>query len=395
MQRIALPERIHWKQTAREAGFAFHTIEGERYWDERGAYRFSLQQIEQDIEDPTLELHEMAMSIVAEAVNSEEMLTRLAVPRPMWELVRHSWQRGDAHLYGRMDLAYNGHGPAKLYEFNYDTPTSLYEAAFFQWVWLEDQIKAGVLPAHADQFNSIQDKLILAFASLGKALQKPLHLASCEGSTEDLGTVEYLRDCAHQAGLKTHLLHVEDIGWDSKHKEFVDVDNTPIELLFKLYPLEQMFEDGFAKHLTDSPMQLIEPAWKTILSNKGLMPLLWERFPGHPNLLACHFEDAQSAQSPVPTGWVRKRLFSREGANIDMGLTNGDRVSSDGEYGEGPSVLQAIAPLTRFEDEQGVGGYALVGSWVVGDQPAGMGIREDDTLITKDTARFVPHFIDG
>ena len=395
MQRIALPERIHWKQTAREVGFQFHTIDGERYWDERGAYRFSLQQVENDIEDPTLELHEMAMSIVAEAVNSEEMLTRLAVPNSMWDLVRHSWQRGDAHLYGRMDFAYNGHGPAKLYEFNYDTPTSLYEAALFQWVWLEDQIKAGVIPAGSDQFNSIQDKLVLAFASLGQALKKPLHLASCEGSIEDLGTVEYLRDCAHQAGLKTHLLHVEDIGWDEKNKEFVDLENTPIELLFKLYPLEQMFEDGFAQHLTTSPMQLIEPAWKTILSNKGLLPLMWERFPGHPNLLASHFEAPDQAGSAVPTGWVRKRLFSREGANIDMGLLNGERLSSDGEYGDAPSVLQAVAPLTRFTDDNGVGGYALIGSWVVGDQPAGMGIREDDTLITKDTARFVPHFIDG
>lgn len=393
MQRIALAERPHWKQTAQDLGFQFHTIDGERYWDERGAYRFTLNQVEQDIEDPTQELHEMAMSIVAEAVNSEALLTRLGVPQKMWDLVRHSYERGDAHLYGRMDFAYNGRGPAKLFEFNYDTPTSLYEAALFQWIWLEEQIKAGVLPRGADQFNSIQDKLVLAFASLGKAIQKPLHLASCRGSVEDRGTVDYLRDCAHQAGLRTHVLDVEDIGWDRNHKEFVDEENNPIELLFKLYPLEHMFQDEFAQHLATSPMQFIEPAWKTILSNKGVLPLLWERFPGHPNLLASHFEDESQASSPVPTGWVRKHLFSREGANIDMGLLDGERVSSGGDYTDSPTILQAVAPLTKFTDEKGVGGYALIGSWVVGDQPAGMGVREDETLITKDTARFVPHFI--
>ncbi len=32
--------------------------------------------------------------------------------------------------------------------------------------------------------------------------------------------------------------------------------------------------------------QWVEPLWKSILSNKGLMPLLWRFFPGHPNLLA-------------------------------------------------------------------------------------------------------------
>lgn len=394
MKRIALPERPTWKQTAAELGFQFHTIGGERYWDERGAYRFTLAQVENDIEDPTQEIHEMAMSIVDEVVGSEELLTRLGVPSKMWDLVRHSRERGDAHLYGRMDFAYNGQGPAKLYELNYDTPTSLYEAAVFQWVWLEEQIKAGVLPRHADQFNSLQEKLVLAFASLGRAIQKPLHLASCHGSVEDRGTVEYLRDCAHQAGLRTTLLDVEDIGWDSKNQEFVDLSNTPIELLFKLYPLEHMFQDEFAQHLATTSMQFIEPAWKTILSNKGILPLLWERFPGHPNLLASQFEDASTVNSPVPTGWVRKRLCSREGANIDLGLMDGERVSSDGDYNDSPTIPQSVAPLTKFTDENGVGGYALIGSWVVGDMPAGMGVREDETLITKDTARFVPHFIE-
>ncbi|MFP3561868.1 glutathionylspermidine synthase family protein [Paraburkholderia sp. SIMBA_049] len=32
-------------------------------------------------------------------------------------------------MYGRFDFSYDGHGTAKLIEANYDTPTSLYEAA--------------------------------------------------------------------------------------------------------------------------------------------------------------------------------------------------------------------------------------------------------------------------
>ena len=30
---------------------------------------------------------------------------------------------------------------------------------------------------------------------------------------------------------------------------------------------------------------MLEPAWKAALSNKGLLPVLWEMFEGHPNLL--------------------------------------------------------------------------------------------------------------
>nr|WP_232063857.1 glutathionylspermidine synthase family protein [Undibacterium sp. YM2] len=28
----------------------------------------------------------------------------------------------------------------------------------------------------------------------------------------------------------------------------------------------------------------------------------------------------------------------------------------------------------------------------MGDEPAGIGIREDETLITKNTSRFIPHY---
>ena len=44
-----------------------------------------------------------------------------------------SWKRRDASLYGRFDLRYDGQGPAKLLEYNADTPTSLFETAVFQW----------------------------------------------------------------------------------------------------------------------------------------------------------------------------------------------------------------------------------------------------------------------
>ena len=78
---------------------------------------------------------------------------------------------------------------------------------------------------------------------------------------------------------------------------------------------------------------------------------------------------------------------SREGANIEMHLDDGSVQRSDGPY-DGPAILQKAHPLTRFE-----GGYPLIGSWVIGDHACGIGIREDDSAITRDSARFVPHAI--
>lgn len=382
MKRVPIVERGDWRAQAAECGFRFHTIDGTRYWDERAYYAFGLRQVEDDLEDPSAELHAMAMDLVEEIVAREALMERLAIPAAFRDWIADSWRRREPHLYGRLDLAYDGTGPAKLYELNYDTPTSLFEAAFFQWRWLEDQREAGRLPAGADQFNSIHEALVARFGQLAAQLPPPLYFAAARDSDEDQGTVDYLRDCAAQAGLHGQTIALEDIGLAADGR-FTALDDTVIGALFKLYPLEDMFADDFGQALPGSGLRLLEPPWKALLSDKGLLPLLWERHPGHPNLLEAHFDDG----GELPPGWVRKPLHSREGANVEMRLDDGRRVASAGPYA-GPCIRQRLHALPRFD-----GGYALVGSWIVGDAACGIGIREDDGPITGDGARFVPHAI--
>ncbi len=61
----------------------------------------------------------------------------------------------------------------------------------------------------------------------------------------------------------------------------------------------------------------------------------------------------------------------------------------EGPYGAGGFIRQGLATLPRFD-----GRHALIGSWIVGDEPAGLCLREGDGPITTDRARFVPHVID-
>ncbi|WP_371184351.1 glutathionylspermidine synthase family protein [Xanthomonas sacchari] len=382
MKRIAIVERGDWRAQAAEYGFRFHTIDGQRYWDERAYYAFSLRQIERDLEDPSAELHAMAMGLLDEIVASEALMQRLAIPPAFRDWIADSWRRREPHLYGRLDLAYDGRGPAKLYELNYDTPTSLFESAFFQWQWLEDQRAQGRLPDDADQFNSIHETLLERFAALAGGLPPPLYFAAVRDSEEDQGTIAYLRDCAAQAGVGGELIAIEDIGLSSDGR-YTDLDDTVIGALFKLYPLEDMFAERFGQALPGSGLRLLEPPWKALLSNKGILPLLWERHRGHPNLLPAAFDDGTT----LPPGWVRKPLHSREGANIVLHLDDGRVLESDGPYA-GPYIRQQAHPLPAFE-----GRYPMVGSWIVGDRACGIGIREDDGPITRDSARFLPHAI--
>ncbi len=126
MKKVPIAERAGWRSYAESVGFNFHTFDGEPYWDESAYYQFGLQQIEQDIEDPTEQIHQMALSLVPEILASEQLLQQLDVPEFYWDWIADSWRTQQPHLYGRLDLAYDGKGPAKLLELNYDTPTSLY-----------------------------------------------------------------------------------------------------------------------------------------------------------------------------------------------------------------------------------------------------------------------------
>ncbi|KEI69618.1 glutathionylspermidine synthase family protein [Endozoicomonas elysicola] len=390
MLRITSAPRKDWTKLAESLGFRFHTIGGDAYWDESAYYQFTMKQIETDIEDPTAEIHQMCLHLVDRAVNSEQMMERLRIPEYFWDYVRESWLRQDAHLYGRMDFSYDGKSAAKFYEYNADTPTSLYESAFFQWLWLEQMIDEKKLPPDIDQFNIIQEMLIEALILLRKQKMggELLYFSCSKDSEEDYGTVEYFRDCAVQAGLSTRFIHTEDIGVSSEG-QFTDLDDMTIPGMFKLYPWEFMFEEAFGTYLPGSDTLFIEPPWKSILSNKGILPLLWQEFKGHPNLLPCYFEDDVPGED-LGNHYVKKPFFSREGANISV-MEKGDRVLSvDGPYVDSGYILQKYSPLPEF-----AGNHTLVGSWVIADRPAGIGIREDNSVITKDSSRFVPHIIRG
>lgn len=383
MRKVDCDERPGWRATAEREGFAFHTIDGQRYWDERGYYQFSEAQVTADLEAPTQELHALCLDAVARIVDSEALMARLAIPPAYFDLVRQSWQAGEAHLYGRFDFSYDGLGPAKLIEANYDTPTSLYEAAAFQLIWLDEQVRRGVLAPHASQFNSIAEDLVQAFQAMGG--EGLFHFSTISGSVEDRGTTDFLRRMAEHAGIGTRHIDLEDIGLSAEGR-FVDLDGQPIRRLFKLHAWEHIFHEAFGEAIAGSGTQFVEPAWKALVSNKGLLPLLWEWHEGHPNLLPAHLDS--DPQRPVPKGWVRKPYFSREGANVDLRTLDGQREFEDGPYTDAPYILQALAPLPKFGDS-----YTLVGSWVIGGQASGIGIREDDTLITKDSSRFVPHIV--
>ena len=372
MRRESLIPRPDWPEKVEALGFGFHSIDGV-YWDERACYRFTAEEVDR-LEAATAELHARCLEAVERVVTQGDY-GRFRIPEPFHALVERSWRDRDPSLYGRFDLAWDGSGEPKMLEYNADTPTALLEASVVQWYWLQD-VHPGT-----DQFNSLHEKLIARWQVLAPRLPatQRVHFAADLASAEDQGTLDYLRDTAVQAGLDARALDISDLGWDGKR--FVDLEDQGVAALFKLYPWEWMVREPFGEHLLRRALTVIEPAWKMLLSNKAILPVLWEMFPDHPNLLAASFEPGR-----FTTDFVKKPLYSREGANVTIDAA-GQREEVPGDYGSEGFIWQAYHPLPVFD-----GNHAVIGSWIVGDEPAGMGLREDDSAITRNTSRFVPHY---
>src|SRR5207237_74541 len=130
----------------------------------------------------------------------------------------------------------------------------------------------------------------------------------------------------------------EQVGWDVGRRHFVDTHNRPIRRMFKLYPWEWMLRDDFGQFVPTARTRWLEPPWKMILSCKSILPLLYDRFPDSPYLVPASFDP------------------------------------------------QRLVPLRTFD-----GRYPVLGTWHVNGKACGLGIREDDSPITRNTSRFVPH----
>ncbi|HEX8911517.1 MAG TPA: glutathionylspermidine synthase family protein [Humisphaera sp.] len=385
MERRRTKPRPDWQQKVESHGLSFHSTEAGPYWDESAYYAFTESEVAV-LEQATYALDGLCLQAVEHLLTERPdlLVERFLIPEPFVDLCRRSWDRDEVTVYGRFDLSFDGRNPPKMLEYNADTPTSLLESAVVQWFWMKE------CHPRLDQFNSLHERLIEAWkrwAAESGVGKEAVSFLSVSTSDEDAQTTAYMRDVATQAGLRCVQGDVSELGWNAPQRRFVDAREYPVRACFKLYPWEWMIREPFAAHLGESfdDTLWLEPMWKMVLSNKAILPVLWDLFPGHENLLPAAFERL---------GWdcVRKPVFGREGKGVTV-LAADDPEPPYVPYVPydrfaGPPVYQQLCPLPSFD-----GNRPVVGSWMVNGNACGVGIREDRSPVTGNTSRFVPHVI--
>ena len=410
MRRVESKPRPDWQSRVEEKGLTFHSggrpsdpekgIYGS-YWYEEAHYELTAVQVDQ-LEEATQTCFDMCLEAASYVLKGENfaLTDRLGIPRDFAAMAKESWTRQDPMFYGRFDFAWD---PAslvdpepKLLEFNADTPTTLIETAITQYYWLTDT------NPEADQFNSIHEKMVNFWNVIKPHIYGRPFYFTAQGeyvagelqNGEDVMTVEYIRDTALQAGVDARFIELTKLHWDDDARCFVDENDEPIWYLFKLYPWEWMWSDEYGVRVPglSEDVGIIEPAWKMVLSNKGILPILWEMFPNHKNLLEAKDAGPLTIGDTVEEGWVSKPMLGREGENVIVSGTD-LTVATGGTY-DGPRILQRRAKLFRPTRDL----YTVIGSWVIAtsnlprdSKPAGCVFREGPSPVITGKDRVVPH----
>lgn len=385
MRRVPVRPRPGWRKAVEASGLAYAVDldTGLAYWHEAHAYEFDECEVDY-LERLTEELHRMSCEAAGHLLAEDRLWATLGLPAQARDYLASSLavERGRS-LYGRFDLAWDGEGPARMLEYNADTPAGLVEAAVTQWEWLD------ALRPENDQWNTLHERLVAGWRDIAHMADAGrVHLAFGQDEpTEDWVTVAYLADTATEAGLKAVTTTMEALGWDERRRRFVDDDGEQMDVVFKMYPWEWMLNEPFGQLILDGSdvsTTWLEPAWKTLLGSKTLLVALHECFPGHESILPATIGEPGVWRD----GYVAKPVYGWEGAGIQVMTPDFRHVQDPGYAGGQDLVYQRYTPLGSFD-----GSHPVLGTWVIRDRSAGLGIREQDGPVTDTHARFVPHYM--
>ena len=345
-----------------QMGFSWHK-DGDGEYVVRDTFLELTAQEVQAYEKATNELYAMYEK-GAEYVIENNLFEALDIPASLVEQICYSWKNErNNHLYGRFDLSGGiDDAPIKLIEFNADTPTLLLESSVIQYMML-----AYNETLRGEQFNNIYDAISHKFLKIAKSKKGPYStflFSSVEGIEEEKVTVKLLQNMAKDASLITKFAYLEECE-----------ERMAYDFWFKLYPWEDMPNFQAA-----SQTAMLNPAYTLLYQSKGMLAILYKLFPDSPYLLKSSFK-------PIEEKYVKKRMFGREGANIDIVEQGAVVKSTDGIYDSYKAVYQEYVDFVQDSEQN----YYQAGVFY-SDGACGIGFRRGAEIL-DDMSQFMGHIV--
>jgi len=335
----------------------------------------------------TNQLHSLFMHATDHVLKNDHLLEYFNLPKALWPKIHQSWNnRLNQMITGRFDFSISDRG-IKAYEYNCDSASCHMECGKVQGKWADYyDCEDGDDPG-AELHNELRD------AWKRSDVDGILHIMQDDDPEETYHAL-FMKDALDEADIKCKIIYgVRDLSW-SDDGNILDADGEPILWVWKTWAwetaldqLREEIEEGAMtpKQRRASPPRLVdvllreevmvyEPLWTLIPSNKAILPILWEMFPGHPYLLNGAFELTDELRK---CGYAAKPIVGRCGSNISMYDGNAQLVeSSDGIFTDRAQIFQEWFPLPKIgKYNVQVSTFTAAGSW------AGSCLRVDASRI--------------
>ncbi len=392
----------------REAGiFTWDVMYGEEY------ALASLKPISVALRQELLRASELLGEIfacTAEVVmqGDDELLAELGLPSVTWAAVRASPTELLPTLLGRFDFAATAEG-IKMLEFNAETPTDVVEAFYVNGKVCEWFGAPNPNQGMNEQLQPMFLRATECYRQYGGLLGKII-FSSVDWHDEDAGTTRYL---LAQSGLAGEFVALENLRvykgrlqvWDGRQ-------HTPIDLMYRLHPLEKLAEeqdaDGYPtgcevlKIVAEGKLSLINPPAAMLAQSKAMQALIWNLHEQgefysdeHQAAIAAYmlptfFENRFSGAC----AYVTKPVYGREGGAVTVFGPDDAVWVRDGEvnYWEQPVVYQQYVELPQLTVETLNGSYCgriIYGAFLVDGKGSGV-VARVGSRITGNMAFYQP-----
>ncbi|CAF1084637.1 unnamed protein product [Adineta steineri] len=324
------------------------------------------------ISEASNELHQMFLKATNHVIHNDELLKRFGIPEIFWNRIRHSWNN-DQHLTmtGRLDLGFD-RNQVKVLEYNADTASTLFECVVIQKKWAE----AVELPSNFTSGRRLHSILVGNWKNM--KITTRIHLL-IDDNKDDMLTALYMQNVLKEANIESKLyIGTDQLFW--KDGFIIDNDDERVQFVWKLWKWDSIIHDDHFIEQSDKEkyrngehpriidillhddIKVIEPLWKVITSSKALLPVLWEMYPNHPNLLRSEWNLTDELKE---ISFVKKLISHRPG--------------------DDDSIYQEVWPSENSNEY-----HPVIGSWIIRENFGGFVVREDQNLINNKNSSVVP-----
>lgn len=366
-----------------------------RTWDESSVYVMSKNDVNTLI-DKITPIVDMSRNAVDFLLDGE--WGTLGTTRPIFEFARNSFDDQELDLFTRYDFAYLGDNNIKLVGIEADAPRFFIESAHTQRAWLLEKFPQQVKQHKVTQLNSIPETTTKAFSKLRSIAQdSTIHVANgSDARGEDAITASYIKGLIKNAGWNVDSVRIKDLHWSQDIDSWANGKGNPISNIYKHYPWDILLNQQIARDFVAKSTRLgmlFEPAWKMILSNRAIIPALWELYPKSELL-----SESKMLEHGIMTGDYTIAPISTNVSRNEIGILKGRQFTSWGEdiktFNNTSNMVQRKLEIPRrYRDQNGGYRFTYISAFTVAGKLAGLGIRETRLPLLGIYSTFKPHVV--